>query len=287
MAVGARSRADKFGAGVWGEAAGLLHDLGKYSAEFQARLAGDPTSVDHSTAGAQVARQRYGIAGHLIAAGVAGHHAGLSNGTGTGERTPLTVRLAASVPDYAAWQCEIALPATLTPPRLTPHPTAGRSRAGLQLATLSRMIFGALVDADWADTTAFYNGGYVEPDAPSLETLRDALDGFLAELQKTAAPSRLNDIRARILATACKRASKPRGVFTMTVPTGGGKTLAGLAFVLDHALEHALIALRRPGALGSASAQLRELGLLSDVGRFRLGTLADIVQTSHYILDGP
>jgi CRISPR-associated endonuclease/helicase Cas3 len=178
VANGARSRTDKFGAGVWGEAAGLLHDLGKYSAEFQARLNGDPTPVDHSTAGAQVARQRYNIGGNLLAAGIAGHHAGLANGTATGERTPLATRLVSPVPDYSAWQREITLPPTLPPPRLAPHPTAGRSRAGLQLATLSRMIFGALVDADWTDTTAFYNGSYVEPDAPSLETLRDSLDSF-------------------------------------------------------------------------------------------------------------
>src|SRR5262249_50558465 len=62
----ARVHAEKFGAGPWGEAAGLLHDLGKYSDAFQRRLRGDPSQVDHSTAGAQIARSRYGIAGHLI-----------------------------------------------------------------------------------------------------------------------------------------------------------------------------------------------------------------------------
>ena len=148
VAVGARSRADKFGAGDGARPLGYCTTSANIAPSSRHDLlATRPRSITRR-AGAQVARQRYGIAGHLIAAGVAGHHAGLSNGTGTGERTPLTVRLAASVPDYAAWQCEIALPATLTPPRLTPHPTAGRSRAGLQLAPLSRMIFGALVDAD-------------------------------------------------------------------------------------------------------------------------------------------
>jgi CRISPR-associated endonuclease/helicase Cas3 len=78
VARGARSRTEKFGAGAWGEAAGLLHDLGKYSAEFQARLRGAPAKVDHATAGAKVACEHYNKAGRLIAAAVAGHHAGLA-----------------------------------------------------------------------------------------------------------------------------------------------------------------------------------------------------------------
>ena len=132
----ARSHADKFGAGPWGEAAGLLHDIGKYSDAFQARLAGDPSQVDHSTAGAQVARRRYGIAGHLLAAAIAGHHAGLANGTEAGERTSLTNRLAAGVPDYSAWQNEIALP-ELAPPRLSQHPTVERSGSAFNSHTLA------------------------------------------------------------------------------------------------------------------------------------------------------
>jgi CRISPR-associated endonuclease/helicase Cas3 len=239
VAAGARARADKFGAAKWGEAAGLLHDLGKYSAEFQARVAGEAARVDHSSAGAQVARQHYGVRGNLIATGVAGHHAGLANGTGTGERTPLVARLASTVPDYSAWRGKFDLP-ELTPPPLVAHPTVGRDRVGLLLATFSRMIFSALVDADWEDTSAFHNGGHVEPDAPTLATLRDALDGYLAELHRSAPSTRINRIRAGILATARKRASKPHGVFTMTVPTGGGKTLASLAFALDHAVTHGL-----------------------------------------------
>lgn len=238
VGAGARSRADKFGAGVWGEAAGLLHDIGKYSNEYQARLRGDPARVDHSTAGSQIARQHYGVAGNLIAGPVAGHHAGLANGTGTGERTPLSVRLTSTVPDYSAWDGEIALPA-LTLPHLTPHPTAGRDRIGLQLATFSRMIFGCLVDADWTDTSAFYGTSARDgSNPPSMSVLGAAMTSFVDGLQSSAAPTRLNRLRAGILATARARARKAPGIFSMTVPTGGGKTLASLAFGLDHAALH-------------------------------------------------
>ncbi|MCD6009223.1 MULTISPECIES: CRISPR-associated endonuclease Cas3'' [Halomonadaceae] len=89
----AAQRAERFGAGPWGEAAGLLHDLGKYSVPFQRRLEGSPERVDHSTAGAHIAIEKYPKVGYLLAYLVAGHHAGLANGRDTGERTPLEMRL--------------------------------------------------------------------------------------------------------------------------------------------------------------------------------------------------
>ena len=64
-----------------GRAAGLLHDVGKYTQDFQARLAGDPRRVDHATAGAKIAIERYGPKlGKILAFCIAGHHAGLANG---------------------------------------------------------------------------------------------------------------------------------------------------------------------------------------------------------------
>ena len=62
---------------------GQLHDLGKYSLEFQARLNGGSRPVDHSTAGAKIAVERWGgVIGKLMAFCIAGHHAGLANGAG-------------------------------------------------------------------------------------------------------------------------------------------------------------------------------------------------------------
>ena len=80
------------------EAAGLLHDLGKYTAAFQSYIRGSKDRVDHSTWGARIALERYGSLGYLLAYAIAGHHAGLANGSGEGERTNLKERLAASLP---------------------------------------------------------------------------------------------------------------------------------------------------------------------------------------------
>ena len=75
---------------------GQLHDLGKYSLPFQKRLKGEAKSVDHATAGAKIAVERWGnVIGKLMAFCIAGHHAGLANGNGEGDnRSTLKQRLA-------------------------------------------------------------------------------------------------------------------------------------------------------------------------------------------------
>src|SRR5947209_473226 len=92
--------------GSWGAALGLLHDLGKYFSEFQARVRGAPDAVDHSTAGAQLAVSAFGQLGRLIAYGIAGHHGGLPNGIADprrltqATRTTLLERLERRVPAF-------------------------------------------------------------------------------------------------------------------------------------------------------------------------------------------
>lgn len=92
--------ADKFGAPQLGHLIGLVHDVGKGSAEFQERLEGRPGMVDHSTAGAKLLAERYGAWGKLLAYAVAGHHGGLPNGIGHGDRSSLRDRLASDVDDW-------------------------------------------------------------------------------------------------------------------------------------------------------------------------------------------
>ena len=178
----AGQRAQKFGAGDWGYAAGLLHDLGKYSAEFQARLTGDKGRVDHARAGARLAAERWKIAGQLLAFSIAGHHAGLANGAGSGERTPLEARLkptnGADNLDAAAIAREIAIPNTLAPPSMA----LNADRAGFALAHFTRMIFSCLIDADRIDTERYYLGlEGREPDRGTwqpLPVLKASLDAL-------------------------------------------------------------------------------------------------------------
>ena len=237
------------GCGPVARSAGLLHDIGKFNPEFLKRLSGEAVRVDHSTAGAKIAIERYGggdasraSLGKMLAFAIAGHHAGLADGVGGRDRPrPLSERLAVDVPQPdPVWEQEIRLP-ELVPPRLQAQ---SRERTGFCAALATRMIFSALVDGDYLDTEAFYasvDGRPVERgDHPSLEVLLTRLDAHLGELTSRASDTELNRLRREVLEHTRGRAVEAPGLFTFTVPTGGGKTLSSLAFALEHALHHDL-----------------------------------------------
>lgn len=240
--------AKHFGAGaeVLAQQAGLLHDLGKYSSEFQQRLQGDPTRVDHSTAGAQEALARYPKLGYLIAYAIAGHHTGLANGKGFGgQRRSLAERLKLKLPTLSkVWQQEIALVEEKDFHKYLQGMTQCKDQHIFQCAFLIRMLFSCLVDADRLDTEMFYakaEGRAVERGYQhlSLLALCTALDRHLRKFAQNSA-SQLNTWRNKILTNVRAKAGLDRGLFSLTVPTGGGKTLTSLAFALDHAIQHKL-----------------------------------------------
>lgn len=247
VGVMAAECASQFAASDVARVTGLLHDLGKYSSEFQARLEGSSKKADHATAGAQIAAQRFGPMGKLIAFAIAGHHAGLANGIDEGDaRSSLEVRLklkhGEDIPSIdSIWESEIALPRSIAPPQLKPHV----AQAGFQFAFFARMIFSCLIHADRADTQRYVQSletAENEPahkiNYPTLEALRAQLEATLYKVTANAIPSDLNAIRAHILAHSRRQAALPPGLFSMTVPTGGGKTLTSMAFALDHALQY-------------------------------------------------
>ncbi|MGY6554310.1 MAG: CRISPR-associated endonuclease Cas3'' [Wenzhouxiangella sp.] len=242
----AARNASSFGAMDLARVTGLLHDLGKYSDEFQRRISGEAVRVDHATWGAKLAVERYGQLGFLLAYAIAGHHAGLANGIESGERTTLFERLnGRQLPNLIeVWRQELELPERLLPPKLSRHP----DRSGFQAAFFARVLFSCLVDADYLDTEAYYDrvGARDETPqrsavrlvaAPQLSALQARLDDFLSGF---VPDSSVNQVRADILLHTRNSAELSPGLFSLTVPTGGGKTLASLAFALDHAIQHGL-----------------------------------------------
>ncbi len=231
---------ERLGCANLGKIVGLLHDLGKYTPEFQDRLAGEVSRVDHSTAGAKVALERYGPKiGRLLAFCIAGHHAGLANGVNGGETSALTDRLSAPTPRLdALWETEIALPEPTAPPVVPRDAEA----IGFSAAFFTRMVFSALVDADFLDTEAWFaEREGVRPARgrhPTLAELSRRLDGYLSRIETRAERSEINELRREVLRHARGKAAEAPGLFTLTVPTGGGKTLTSLAFALGHALRH-------------------------------------------------
>lgn len=236
-----------FGSTVLAQTAGKLHDLGKYTEAFQKRLSGGP-KVDHATWGARVACERYKSLGRLMAYGIAGHHAGLANGRDPGTRTTLDGRLEAELPELSSdYLRDLALPADGS--ALLPHPRKSNPvRPQFQLCVLTRMIFSCVVDGDYLDTERFYarttsttstTSKALARDTvrPTLIELRERLDQHLAKFRIR---NEVDRTRSEILKHARSHAADAVGLFSLTVPTGGAKTLTSLAFALDHAIEHDL-----------------------------------------------
>ena len=250
-----------FGAGQAARLGGLLHDLGKFSDAFQAYIGGAGPSVDHSTAGAREAMRAAAeapvvtdrIVAELVAYAIAGHHAGLPD-RGPGSGPTLSARLDESaypIPAlFETWRTLDVPPATgLLPAGF--DPAADPEQCAFRLAALGRMLFSCLVDADFLATERFYAsvaGVAPERDWPPLGARIDELiaafdahmDAMRGGLPEAARASPLNALREEVLAHVRAQAKEQRGVFTLDVPTGGGKTLASLAFALDHAKHHGM-----------------------------------------------
>ncbi|MEW5837795.1 MAG: CRISPR-associated helicase Cas3' [Pseudomonadota bacterium] len=248
------ARAAEFAQGFgseWAELASRWHDLGKYRTRFQkyirqvsgfealdAHIENKPGRSPHSTAGALLVCDRFNEAGRVPAYLIAGHHAGLDNWhSGLHERLndpasrqELDEALAQNPPtsllDTGAFHPDVH---TMS----VPGGTKG-------FALWVRMLFSCLVDADFLDTETYMN-----PDKaagregwPEMPLLLAQFNQHMEKLAEMAEPTPVNALRADILAQCRAKAAEAPGLFSLTVPTGGGKTLSSLAFALEHAKTH-------------------------------------------------
>jgi CRISPR-associated endonuclease/helicase Cas3 len=287
--------ATKFDLASQGELIGLLHDLGKYSAAFQAYIqsatgllnqdedeefvdaAGLKGKIDHSTSGAQFIWQHLAgkgvlaqVAGEILALCVASHHSGLidclTSSPGKPTEDGFAKRMLKSA-DKSHLQEALnkAEPALLDEARLLlnqPEITqaflawdskileavAGNDAAGKsspaykqQIGLLVRALFSCLIDADRIDTADFEHPGCarrrLRGNYTPWETLIARLESHLANFTPTQP---IDALRQDISRHCLDAAERDTGIYTLTVPTGGGKTLASLRFALHHAQKHDL-----------------------------------------------
>lgn len=229
--------ADAFGARDQGYYCGLLHDIGKYSDKFQRRIRGENIQVDHSTAGASTAFKNGNIPAALC---ICGHHSGLPYLGNMKFDTPDDSTLAGRVKraaqgrieDYSAYSQDVSLPPFSIPDKFLHDFKV--------MMFYIRMLYSCLVDADYLDTEEFMQPELTgRGDFKPLPDYRDKLAEHIKPW--LASPSgELNVRRTEILSALISAGSRAPGYFTLTAPTGSGKTVASMAFALEHAVRNGL-----------------------------------------------
>ncbi|MBS5284508.1 MAG: CRISPR-associated helicase Cas3' [Clostridiales bacterium] len=230
--------AEAFGNRDWGYCCGMLHDIGKYSEAFQRKIQGNTGSqVDHSSAGAQVCFEMGGMYPYMSYC-IAGHHAGLPDYGGSADEensSSLMARRIKKLEDFQAYKGDIQIPELKTLP-FDPKKSADPD---FSLSVFIRMLYSCLVDADFLDTEAFMKDGKTERNGgEALDLLLKKLELYTAGWLKEQKMDTVNGRRTEILRHCLECGKKERGMFRLTVPTGGGKTIASLAFALRHGVEN-------------------------------------------------
>ena len=226
--------ADEFGMAPWGKVLGILHDKGKESDAFQshirkesgyepeAKVVGD---YQHAYVGGIIARKLYGKSfDNFFVNQIVSHHSGLHD---TDELNCILDKKIPEEINTAVSKMELNRPPKCENVKTDFH-------------HLARMLYSCLVDADYLDTEVFMSkaSSDLRNGKSELNELRPLLDKYLQDLKQGAADSDVNAIRNQVQEQCLKMADSPAGFYSLTVPTGGGKTLSSLLWAMRHALRN-------------------------------------------------
>lgn len=234
--------ASAFGMGKWGEVIGRLHDLGKERENFQnyiKKVSGLDTSANwygqdkrHAYVGALMAKELYKTFYHLISFPIMGHHGGLDN------YSDFERKMKENFPKDVKKETFVE---NLQIPEYILSAVGGSStKLGRFYHHIIRMLYSCLVDADYLDTESFMDSDSykLRGSKTTLSELYPRLRAYLETLKTKAAKSQLNDIRNMIQERCRETATCPPGFYSLTVPTGGGKTLSSILWAMLHAIKY-------------------------------------------------
>ncbi|WP_131667662.1 CRISPR-associated helicase Cas3' [Psychrobacter pygoscelis] len=237
----------------YAELQGIFHDVGKYRRPFQKRirvksgygfdeeahLEQKAGKAPHSTAGAKLIYDTHPL-GVLLAYTIAGHHTGLPDWVNEKDSC-LYSRLNSS-------ETELEVNETLENlPVFFREKLQGLSdillasyNQNLNLSNCHiwvRFLFSCLVDADFLDTEAFMSPDkqVLRGNYPSLGELKKSFIKYMSALQASSKSTKVNTLRCDVYQQCINAGKVDDSIFTLTVPTGGGKTLSSMAFALEHA----------------------------------------------------
>lgn len=305
VAKRACGHATAFNADQEGYIAGLLHDLGKYSPLFLERLRGRESGLDHWTMGAHVLLKDYGKTALPVALAIQGHHIGLQESAvpDTLDKLTLYVRpqlcaenlgLRLTEHDPAALRASFEADG-LTWPTFPSKPFLKLDNSNLRHMLATRLLFSALVDADYIETEAFCNAepggepqyrpsGVALPPVAALARLQRAVESVRDDALANGAAADLVHARTTLFETCRDAGAGEPGIYTLTAPTGTGKTLAMLAFALNHAASHPA---RQEGASRRIISVLPYLNIIEQTAKSYAGIFPDagVVLEDHSLAD--
>ena len=227
----AEAFAAEFGMGEWGRVLGLLHDKGKEKKAFQQHIIKesglDPSvrvedDYRHAYVGALIAQKQYPMIASLIAQPIAGHHRGLY------DYCDYLEEMKREIPKEVTLDAPIPIQPRL--PKMEKH----------DLHHFVRILFSCLVDADSLDTEAFMNTeqAKLRGSHTSMPELLMRLEKHLQEKRSNSPDTEVNRIRNYVQEQCVKASQEACGFYSLTVPTGGGKTLASILWALHHAVKN-------------------------------------------------
>ena len=226
--------ASDFGMGEWGRVLGLLHDKGKEQEGFQRYIKKESgyqpeikaEKTPHAYVGAVLAKQQFPKAFPLLSNAIAGHHRGLY--------------------DFGSLKTQLAQDMPTDVNTTATNATLNIPNKSIQIKTdfhhLQRMLFSCLVDADRLDTEAFMSPdqALLRKNKTSLEQLYEKLMAHLESLNVSSDDTEVNRVRRYVQQQCMEKSNGDIDFYSLTVPTGGGKTLASVLWALGHAIKNRL-----------------------------------------------